>query len=81
MIGNEDVAGSLVIAAVRNVAWRRHVAARREEAAAAVVAHKARGWRSRGGCLATAWCVEAQRRRRLGYAAVAMVRECQAVSV
>ena len=47
----------------------------------AEVAHKARGWRSRGGGLATAWCVEAQRWRRLGYAAVAMVRECQAVRV
>ena len=81
MIGEEVVVGSLVIASVRSVAWRRHVAARRGEAAVAVVAHKARGWRSRGGGLATAWCVDAQRRRRLGYAAVAMVRECQAVSV
>ena len=53
----------------------------REEAAVVVVAHKARGWRSRGGGLATAWCVEARRRRRLGFTVVALVRECQAVSV
>ena len=37
MIGEEDVAGSLVIATVHNIAWRRHVAARREEAAVAVL--------------------------------------------
>ena len=65
----------------RNVSALHGVAARREEAAVAVVAHKARGWRSRGGGLATAWCVEARRRRRLGFAVVALVWACQAVSV
>jgi hypothetical protein len=37
--------------------------------------------RSRGGGTAAAWCTEARRWRRPGWAVVAVVRECQAVSV